>query len=94
VEGFKNKHLLVIVFFRADSIMYSTANEIGRERARKDIEQSNSLQKCNYSNDGYSRHSAYSTSMTVVPIAHCIAGFNLNENDYVNATVNCNGSPT
>ena len=32
--------------------------------------------------------------MTVVPIAHCIVGFNLNENDYVNATVNCNGSPT
>ena len=33
----------------------------------------------------------YSTSMTVVPIAHCIAGFNLNENDYVNATCNGNG---
>ena len=33
----------------------------------------------------------YSTSMTVVPIAHCIAGFNLNENDYVNATSNGNG---
>ena len=28
MEGFKNKHLLVIVFFRADSIMYSTANYI------------------------------------------------------------------
>ena len=29
--------------------------------------------------------------MTVVPIAHCIAGFNLNENDYVNAASNGNG---
>ena len=28
----------------------------------------------------------YSTSMTVVPIAHCIDGFKLNQNDYVNAT--------
>ena len=45
----------------------------------------------NYSNDGYSHHSAYSTSMTVGPIAHCIAGFNLNENDYVNAKSNGNG---
>ena len=33
----------------------------------------------------------YSTSMTIVPIAHCIAGFNLNENDYVNAASNGNG---
>ena len=29
--------------------------------------------------------------MTVVPIVHCIAGFNLNENDYVNAKSNGNG---
>ena len=32
----------------------------------------------------------YSTSMTIVPIAHCIAGFTLHNNDYVNAT--CNGN--
>ena len=29
--------------------------------------------------------------MTVVPIAHCIAGVNPNQNDYVNATCNGNG---
>ena len=28
----------------------------------------------------------YSASMTIVPIAHCIDGFKLNQNDYVNAT--------
>ena len=44
-----------------------------------------------YSNQFTLNYFTYSTSMTVVPIAHCIAGFNINENDYVNATSNGNG---